>query len=109
MSKNELDKIANSSKVIGTFGAGAIEEAAELNKKKVKDLENRGKSQGTSGKSSHLIEKTVRFENFEVILELSDDNKFVAIKEITVKQDFRDPKLLPRKKAFQYIDSYQPE
>jgi hypothetical protein len=109
MSKRELDKIEVESKRIGTVGEVIEEITDRTGKEKLDEVEVRSKKSGTeTGKVDHT-RKVIPFQKYEIVIDLTSDGKFIEIVEVRIKKDFRDYDQMIRQRAFEYIDSYQPE
>lgn len=109
MSKHELDKIEAMSKRIGTVVGDAEEMLAKTKKERLDEIEAKGKKSGTERREVNYTRKVIPFQNYEIVVELTSDGKFIQIEEVRIKKDFRDSSQRTRQKAFKYIDSYQPE
>lgn len=110
MSKNKLEEIEARSKKNGTVtGSKEEEPTTETDKIALDKIEAESKNSGTITGKSMYTRKIVRFNEYEIVVDLSTDGKFKGIEEVRVKKDFRDYSEIRRRKAFEYIDSYQPE
>ena len=109
MSKSELDKIKENSRLFGTDCENTEQIPQKTGKEKLDEIEIKSKKSGTMAGKNNYEKKTVLFEKYEIIVELTSDGKFIGIEEVRINKDFRDYAHRIRHKAFEYIDSYKPE
>lgn len=109
MSKQELDRLEVESRRIGTVGEVIEEIPTKTDKEKLDEVEVRSKKSGTVTGKVDYTRKVITFQKYEIVISLTPDEKFVGIEEVRIREDFRDYSQMIRQKAFEYIDSYQPE
>ena len=82
-----------------------------MSDKELTDYKRKSQEMGTG--SSLLADETVRviypFQNYEIVVRLSKDGKFIGIDEVSIKKDFRSYTQDVIKKTFSSIDDYVPE
>jgi hypothetical protein len=109
MSKHELDKIEVESKRSGTAGEVVEEKPTKTRKEKLDEVEVRSKESGTIAGKVDYTRKVIPFQQYDIVVDLTPDGKFIGIVEVRIRKDFREYDQKIRQKAFEYIDSYKPE
>ena len=67
------------------------------------------KGTGSSISVSEFTRLVVPFDNYEIVVRVSHDGRFLGIDEVRIRQDLRRYTQQVSEKSFNYIDEYHPE